>query len=461
MAEVVGEHEQKLETPAAASSGPGALELYSAGLTAFDDGRFEEALQRFRESAALEPAEGRHRIMAGASALKLGRYREAQHEIEGALALRLDPSEEQTAKDYLSVMSRGLASRGLGPELVTQAGSGFDSNVLQSGVARGREVIGPLSENVASPLLLASLAASLRGRLGESLVGEVTYGFDQLAYLAPRAQDYSVQQHGLSGALEWSAGERWRLGVTGGGQAAFTGLGGFRLLQWAGGAGAFAALDETERTSTRLELDWTGKLAGRQEFSYLSGNRLDATLGQTVRWQWLTLEASYRLRDEAIGTMTETAALAPPVPPMACMAGCTSEQIIPVGYLGNTLTLSGRAAVASWLVLRLSGGVERRDFLDDNYLAVRLADGGRLSFDRRRRLDWRGLGSLSASVRPSRASEIVVRYDLIVNRSNIANHSVDRIGVACGPPDFVCHQFDFDDKNYTKHAVSLEFAYGW
>src|SRR6185437_14119500 len=93
----------------------------------------------------------------------------------------------------------------------------------------------------------------------ESVFAELTYGGSQRAYLMPAVSDYSLQLHRAAAALEVDLSHRLRLGASAG-----------------------LALDEGEHTSTRLDASFARKV-GLSEFTYLTGNRLDATLSQELR----------------------------------------------------------------------------------------------------------------------------------------------------------------------------------
>src|SRR5207237_6632710 len=86
-----------LEAHAVSAAG----EEYRAGISAYDAGRFDEARQRFRRAAELDPSDGRSHIMAGAAALRLGAHAEARGEFQRALSMRLDDADARAARDYL------------------------------------------------------------------------------------------------------------------------------------------------------------------------------------------------------------------------------------------------------------------------------------------------------------------------------------------------------------------------
>lgn len=416
-----------------------AAEAYRSGLAAYDAGRFAEAREQFQRAAELDRADGRSLVMSGASAYRLGERAQARDDLERSLTLRLDPGDAQAARDYLGALSRGLSAHGEGFEGSGRLGAGVDSDPLQTSLSGPGDFNQGGSSATASAVATAALAVALRGRISDRLFGEVAYGFDQLAYTASAAADRSLQQHGIAASVELPLRDL-RLGATLGGQLAFTGLSSFRGLEAAAGLGAWAALDESEPLTTRLDLSATHKV-GLAEFGYLGGNRLEADLSQELRLPAVTLDLGYQLRLEALGTQLQNA---PPPPRGGCPLDCRAQFAVPYGYLGNTVWLSARTGLWSRLDLELSGGFELRDYLDDSYLLLSRGDGTHSEVASRRRQDKRGFGSAQASIRLTRALSLSLRYDLIVNRSNLGGE----------PPDPNNHDYD-------KHLFTLGTTVVW
>jgi tetratricopeptide (TPR) repeat protein len=413
-----------------------ALLEYRAGIAAFDGQRYEEARKRFQRAADLDPTEARSRIMAGAAALKMGERANARAELEQALQLSLDDEEAQAAREYLDALSPGLASRGRGFEALVRAGGGFDSGAGQSG-ALDPQSLAPIA-GVASATGAAAFGLSYRARLKAGVFAEAAYGLDQLAYLSPNAADYSLQNHVLLGSVEWELG-RARLGASVGGQLVFTGLAAFRGLRGTALAGVWAMLDEEEWTSTRLDLAWAGSAALRSEFDYLSGNRADAALSQHLRiGASLAFDASYRFRYDGMGVLFSSA---PVSGSEACPHFCTRETLTPFGYRSHAAALSGRAALGAGVRLELAGGIEWRSYLGRETLTLSSQDhpdstSRSVVFDRLRE-DSRLFASLGTGVRLSRALELLARYEITANRSNVGADS------------------------FAKHVLALETGFSW
>lgn len=459
--DLVSELEQEIAAAEGAPPAPAdpAAEEYRAGLAEYDAGRYPTAKEHFDRAAQLDPAAGRSQLMAGASALRLGDKAQARANLEQALRLNLDAPDADTARDYLDSLSSGLAARGRGLGAWGGVGTGFDNNVLQSGDARVDALSMSEGSQVRSPLATATLGLAYRGRLGERVFGEVAYGFDQFAYAAPSAADYSVQQHLLTGSVELELRRDARLGAAVSGELSFTGLATFRGLQSGAGGEAWFAFDESEFATARLQASWTGKAGAGAEFSYLTGTRLDVLAAQELRAGKVAASAYYRYRDEAIGTLSQSASVQPPLPAGAISS--TEVYVIPFAYTSHTVGLTARALLGPVFKLGADLGAEWRDYKSDSFLQVTLLDGRRLSFDRRLRQDLRLFAGAQVGLRLPHGFELTARYDVVINNSNTDARLPDLFPQACGAPDFNCHGLDYGNKNYDKHLVTLEAGFTW
>lgn len=424
-----------------------AAEVYRQGLAAFDAGRFEEARAFFLQAAKGDTTSGRALLMAGASAYRLGERGTAREDITSALARQLETRDGRTARDYLDRLSFGLRVHGRGFRVSGGSGLGFDSNVLQVGVA-ARDV-GTGLAGTASAFAEVGLGLVARFRLSDTLFADLSYGGTQRAYELTAARDYSLQLHRATAALEWDVARRVRLGASSWGDLFFTGLSGFRGLQASVSGSAWLALDESEWTSTRLDVSLARKVGLVSEFSYLTGQRLDATLSQELRLRALGLTAWYRYREDRIGTLVQT------------VTGSTSrEYVIPFAWRGHAVGASSRLVLNERLDASLSAEVERRDYLGDSYLRVQVADGSQEEWGRRRREDVRFVLGPSVSARLSNRLQLSARYELLVNASNVDTRLADPSG-ACAAPDYLCHRYDYTNGNYQKHLVMLELGATW
>ncbi len=427
-------------------------EAYRQGLTSFDAGRFEEARTHFLRAATLSPDSGRARLMAGASAWRTGANALAREDLTHALTLTLSPDDQRTAHLYLDRLSFGLRASSPGLRLSAAAGPGFDSNVLQVGIAP-RDVSSASSEvDTSSAFAEAGVGLVARFRLSDTLFAHLSYGGSQRAYTQESLRDYSLQLHRAAVSVEWEAARRVRMGLSAGGDLFFTGLSDFRGLQSSANGWTWLAVDESERTSTRLDLTFAQKVGLISEFDYLTGPRLDATLSQEVRLPSQSVTAWYRYREDRIGTLVQLASLS--------VSGVTQEYIIPFGWAGHAAGVSTRRVFGSRFDASLDAEVERRNYLEDGYLRVTTPGVGVEELGRRRRQDWRFVLGAAVSARLSERLQLSARYELLVNRSNVDTRLEDEPGT-CTAPDYVCHAYDYTNGNYEKHVLMLELGASW
>lgn len=451
-------------------------------------GRPRDAVAAFEDAAAVDPSLAALALVnAGHAAVEAG-DRDAARELArrarevasgGALELvdelvdAIDPGDPASAVAPAPVPAagaapRGLAARGAGWDAAVRAGAGYDSNVLQTGLQSAREVAPAAGEGTASFTATAGVAVARRWRPDDTLTTELAYAADQVAYASSTARDYGLQQHAVGVSLEAAPGERWRAGAAARGAIAFTGLDaastaapaspsrrGLRTLQRAGSAGAWIALDEDRHAATRLDLEWTRKDTPAWEFWYLNGDRLDVALSQELRAGPVEVGLAYRYRVEAIGTVTQTLVGSARYRVPCGMEGCAQRLVIPFGHASHAGAVSLRVPLGSRLAAGASGGVEWLRYRGASYLEVKGGSLGEQDLGRRVREDIRCSGGLWASVRAWRHLDLTLRWDAVMNLSNIA-----RTG-SCGPGVPCPHEYDYDDRNYSKHVVGLEGAWRW
>ena len=254
--------------------------------------------------------------------------------------------------------------------------------------------------------------------------------------------------------MEWEAARQVRVGLLAGGDVFFTGLEDFRGLQASVNANAWLAWDETEHTTTRLDLGGASKDGLGEEFAYLTGPRLDATLSQEWRLGPANVTAWYRYRQDRIGTLEQS---------------FTSEDetlisqtyVIPFGFTGHAVGASGRWQPLPWLTAGLDADVEWRRYMEDNALRVVTANGDTETWDVRRRHDTRFMLIPTVSARLSGHLRLIARYELLVNRSNIDTRLTDEDVAACEGSAHLCHAYDATNGNYEKHGVMLQLEATW
>ncbi|RKH47779.1 hypothetical protein D7X12_01820 [Corallococcus sicarius] len=104
-------------------------------------------------------------------------------------------------------------------------------------------------------------------------------------------------------------------------------------------------------TSSEVEKDGLA-----EEFAYLTGPRLDATLSQEARLRFGSATAWYRYRQDRIGTLVQ--AITPTESSVASQA-----YVIPFGFMSHAVGGSGRWQPLPWLTASLDAEVEWRRYL--------------------------------------------------------------------------------------------------
>ncbi len=439
----------------------------------YELGRFDEAEEEYLAAAALDPELAPVSLAnAGFAALDRGALDRARAHLAKARPIAAGRTAELVS-ELDAQLSRPPGERGLGEGdrplgagtssrtgwgALLRVEGGWDSNALQllalSEDDRAEEGGGLATS---SALTLVGAGVAIRREVGESATLDLAYGFGQLAYLESAAADRSIQLHGIEAGLEVSLGDGLRAGGALEGQLAFTGLSAFRGMLAAGGARAFGALDETARTTTRLELSWFTKASLRQEFAYLSGNRFEGTLSQELRLRPVVLSISGRLALDRIGAARTSMAL--PEEVKDCL-GCAQELVEPFGYAATALFASARASPARWLELALSFGMEGRNYLEDDALFLRRADGSAQELERRQRHDLRLFAGEVVTLRVTQSFSILLRHDLVVDRSNLDGTASEEDEGACGIPEMRC-QLRAVNHAFNKNVVTVGTQLAW
>lgn len=419
-----------LDAHLAAAEHDRALAVYKDGLDAYDAGDYGKARSNFLRAVALDPGDGRSRIMAAAAAFRLGEAGTARTELGRALALRLDAADAQTAHAYLDLLSKGHGFEGTG-----RLAMGFDSNPQQTGLLQGNEfATSQTSRN--SAFSSAEIGISYRTPpRDDGVTFAVDYATSELAYLDTLAADRSLQQHLLTFSVQSPLADRWKGGLVAGGEMDFTGVGNFRLLQGGAKLGGFLSFAETPRTTLRLDVSLARKQAST-EFSYLTGNRADASLTQDLAAGPFTFAAGYAYRLEDIGSAASgTGALADGG--RRCFPGICVE-VESFGYGGHTFWSSVRVQPHERATFELFSGVELRSYLGEDSVQ------GRGAVERKDQLFF---GSASMTLRTSKNLALSVRYDVVGDASNA--HFLH--GAVEGP----------QDHSYLKQVFSAGTLFWW
>lgn len=391
------------------------------------------AKKRFEAVRTLRPDDADATFMLARVAQEDGDEDAAARGFALALERGLDAETRQNARTRLDALSFGLRAAGGGFSAHVEAFGGYDTNATQSAVFT--DLSGADARR--SGFAALSLGLDYGHALSSSLLAQVGYAFGQVAYARPDLAGLDLQAHSLGATGEATLGA-FRLLVPVTVSALYTGLLAPAAFQQSLTARPMLAFDETVATSSSLEFEWTGKRAGAPAYVGYAGQRLEAALTQVYRPNPHAPHAfDLRLfaRHEELGLdyLTDASDL-------GCARGCFR---VPVGYRGAGAAIDGRFRPFDFLGFAWSATGEWRTYdgaaalghvAGNNFVATDAA--GDVRVDRR--------GELSASVDVTLARHLalVVRYDFVVNRSNLA----------FGNPG---HELDYDDKNFTKQVIGL------
>ncbi|HET7755034.1 MAG TPA: hypothetical protein VFK85_14095, partial [Anaeromyxobacteraceae bacterium] len=140
----------------------------------------------------------------------------------------------------------------------------------------------------------------------------------------------------------------------------------------------------------------------------------------------------------------------------SCGVGCTLTSVVPVGYAGQTLFASGRMRLGRSFELEAIGGVEWRDYLEDDR-AIRTVSGVSTALASMRRHDLRWFTGEALTWHVSRAVSFLARHELVVNTSNIAGASA----VMGGHDGHMGAPSVLGDHGYDKQAITVGSAIRW
>jgi Tfp pilus assembly protein PilF len=400
---------------------------------------YDDARARFAAAQALAPDDGDTRYMLARADLETGDVEAAAHGFEAALDTPLDGEKRKSARRRIDALSAGLRSQGPGWSARVDALGGFDTDAVQSGLLVDR------TNGQAGASGFATIAAGItRGfELGPRTFLQAAFDVEQLAYSRPGFERFDLQVHTLAVAGEARRG-RWRLLLPVEGAQVFAGLRSFAALQRSLTVRPGLALDESLHSATALNFEWSDKASPSAALRAFGGRRLELGLEQTLRRRpgdGDALGLRLFLRREQLGEEIVASADDP-----ACDQRCFRT---PLGYREAGLFLFGSWRSQAGVRFAATAGLEWRRY-DGQTPLGHLEPGGFVAdlWPGRTRADLRFAPSASIEVPLRSDLDLVLRYDLVVNRSNVQR-------TAPG------HATDFDDKNFVKETMGAGLSAHW
>jgi tetratricopeptide (TPR) repeat protein len=422
---------------------------HGLGLALLRQKNYADAIAHFAQAAALDENDGDSLFMAGVANDRMGEQRRAVVLLRQAAAKDVDAETRKSIRSYLDRLAFGGRRGGKGSSVGVSVAVGYDSNVIQGMESRPETIA---ADQVGSPgALLTSASASLgyQWLVRETGLLAIEYSLDQVVYPDRDHADLSLQDHNLRLKLEWSPRFNLRFGLGLAEELQFTGLGNFRPFQNVVGAEPFVAFDELPSTSTSVGILVQGKKALDPEYAYFSGSRLDLLLRQRVRWGNVHGDVAFRRRWERIGIRSapllsvgdaQTFQFRKPKPTDP-PDQATYVYIAPYSYDSNAVLASLEVSKGIWR-FGADGSAEILRFKGDSLVRFVAPNLGidRLS-QRQHRDDLRLAGSLSVTATVHAPLSLVLRYDVVDNRSTLV--------------------LDVDNRNYIKHVITLTAEADW
>jgi Tfp pilus assembly protein PilF len=413
-----------------------ALE-YLAGLVAHERGDDAQARAALEQSLLHEPGSGGVHVLLGELSQAEGNGDAAERHYRASLAADLTPAEQSAVHEALDALYL-LPAPGL--DMWGALATGYDSNATLSG--SGESVGHAGHDGHDSPFVAPAWGIEYRWKSGARSRLAGYYEGDGLLLGNSAVEEASLQSHeaGLRLSLAPALGTELRLGVGGG--ATLSGL-----------APSPFSLDAVLRarlaihhgpcfqSALLLETRPSLGLSGRDE---LDGARSDALLSERFeRTRW-SAGASVGLRHNALGSQQLSV---DPAQFPRCAAACEDAVYhIPLGYWGPLVGADAGVNLTAVLELGVSAKYEYRTYLEASRIdGPQLPDLVRTRSEKVRvddRYSFRAHARYQLAASPELG--LALDYLLRLSLSNVAYQRGD-----------LDHAFDYDDRNFTQHVVTL------
>lgn len=409
---------------------------YLAGLVAHERGDDDRARAALEQSLTENPDDGAVRAVLGELAVERGDIDGAERHYRESLGADLSPAEANAVREALDALYP-LPRPGLGAWLAV--GAGYDSNATQSG---STDTVGyAVPEARPSPFTAPAWGVEFRVKSSERTRIVPYYAGDWLLLGNADVQEASLSSHEAGVRYHLAPSPSSELRLTAGGGATFSGLG-FSPFSLDGLLRARFALSHGRFFQSALAAEARPSL-GLSGLDYLTGTRLDASLGERFdagRWG---IAAALGYRYNGIGT--QVVGVDPLRYPL-CNRLCAGARFeLPLGYAGPFALVDADFDVTTSLQLVASARYEHRTYLRQNRIDGPLLPERLRAASEKTRVDDRLSLGARARQRFGSAPELglFLDYTLRLSRSNVAY-----------APDLE-HAFDYDDRNFTQHIVEL------
>lgn len=441
--EAVTLYRRALDLAAAESASPAdRAELqYGLGHALWRSNDLVAAARALSAAVELAPGEAEFHYMLGLVHFDAGADCDAKVALDRAVALHLPADEARRAADILRTLAetpRGETSRFY---LELRAAGGLDTNVPQSGVVQSAQQ-SPVGEAVVAPFLEGDLDFFWRPA-GTARNGfTVEYRFGQLAYLSDELDLYSLQEHDLTISGAWTPLGRLTLELGGDGYVLFSGVETFTPFQAGASIGPRITIREPHGFETRLRAQHIFKQSLDPTYDYLTGNRDEAGAAELWRDPRDRLSLGYLFSREGVGV--QAVPLNQLELPDAAPGTYDPNAVyfIPYSYFSHEVALGAARDLPHQFYGATTLRYEHRDYDQSSHVA---APNGTPYYYRHRR-DNRVAVDVGLRHPIAYGFDVELAYSFAVNVSTIDNTRPST-------------PLDYDDKNYTKHVIQLDFGF--
>lgn len=334
-------------------------------------------------------------------------------------------------------------------------GLGFDSNVQY--LPRTGDLFGTERQAFgAGGDAYATVVVALGGTFAPTRRYDLAldYAFFQLAYQQPSYDLFAIQEHALSLTQNVHFGRRVTLSLPALVEVSFSGLREtYELFQVTGGLYPELSYRWAGLTRTRVQVGWSRRRVVDEALPFLDGQRQEITLTQSVTWANWLLNLRLRYRRDLLGVRVQPGAFAA----SDCDACNDVSNITPYSHDGRSVSLLLLSPFGKRVRFSANATYEERPFHLPNRVRGETEQGDRQTLRSWRRFDRRIFLAPTLAVGLWDKLSLVARYTYSQNVSNVDGART----AACEDLEVVCHPLDLQDRNYRKHAASLDLEYSW
>ncbi len=353
-------------------------------------------------------------------------------------------SDATTSSEHDTKTKQGPWSLGLFAEM----GGGYDSNVSQVGLSGNAGLIDD-DNSSGGGLASVSLALSLYRKLSSQSQWELRYGISQRIYPQQRFDAFSLQLQSLSTGLRYALSSTLSMHAELLGTLTFGGLRTFTAASIEGGSRLALQFLPDDHWQSDLSLSAMGVRDLNIDFAFLRGHRISVGLRQLYHWDSqgntrasVGLGIAYHSYTQGTQSDTIDPGNTSDLVGRLCANRCTPFLSVPLAYDAPTADLHLHLRWANRIRLSSTLGLSWRFYRDTFSQGWILANESRLRTGEARRRDLRFSTNIELSVRVFAELFVDLRYDFVLNASELLNTDLGTIGTLA-------------DYDFRAHTVAL------